>query len=82
MPKKKIVYPAWKKIVWRYVRTFLATFLSLLAASIAAADLADFPALGSVLVAALSGALVATAKAVREHIASEDFENWIHRLPL
>ena len=79
---EKEAYPMIKKVLWRYVRTFLATFLALLGASIATADLADFPALGSVLVACLSGALVATAKALREHLASDDFENWVHRLPI
>jgi len=42
----------------------------------------DWSALRAVLISAFSGGLVAAGKALREKIASGDYNNLVHRLPL
>lgn len=74
-------YPLWKKVVWRFVRVFIATLLVELAAHLdAIGGLGDvYPLL---ILPAVSAAVVALAKAIREWVASEDYTNLLHKLPV
>lgn len=73
----KMDYPTIKKIGWRFLRTFVAVFLIALGSGLGEAQ-----PVKALVISALSGALVATGKAVREYVASDDFNNLVHKLPL
>ena len=78
---KKFIYPAWKKAVWRFLRVFIAAFLTTLVLS-----LKDIENLDNIWMIALYPAIIAgisaLAKFAREQIASGDYTKAIHKLPL
>lgn len=74
-----MIYPAWKKIAWRFLRVFVAAVLIQFATDLAA--IASFEDLTQkVLVSALTAGISALGKAVREWLASDDYKASIHRI--
>ena len=81
MPRKKMVYPVWKLLVWRYLRVFLSAFLVVLAVSLSDVnnvdnlwELALYPAI----IAGIS----ALGKYLRETLGNGDYTKKIYKLPL
>lgn len=72
-------YPQWKKLAWRYLRVFLATFLTLLAVKLGQKDFRLDQAL---IISMGSGALSAVVKALRDDISNGDVRARINKLPL
>jgi len=72
-------YPLWKKVAWRFVRVFVATFLATLAMSLESFDLSQdwWKAL---VLPAITASISAVAKAIREYVGSSDYDNLIHKL--
>jgi len=70
-------YPLIKKVGYRFIRTFVSVFLITLGTGLGLEDPNK-----ALVISALSAALVSTGKAVREYIASDDFNSVVHKLPL
>lgn len=78
------MYAEWKVVLWRFVRVFLAAFLTQLL--IIFPTLEKFPPLDDVypmlLLPALTAGIVALFKYLRDKFAAEDYTKLIHKLPL
>ena len=60
---KKQTYPEWKKVAWRFVRVFIATFLVQFGAGLSTEQ-----TMTALAVSALSASVVAVGKAFRSYI--------------
>ncbi len=69
--KKKNVYPVIYKILWRFVRIFVSTFLVTFGTSLKSVGYNDSTLLASITLAALTGALGASGKALRAYIKTD-----------
>lgn len=77
MAKKE--YPLWRKLAWRFGRTSLAVFLLNLSFNLEKVGSLD-DVVPLLLLPALSAVVVTAGKALREAIASEDYDHVIHKL--
>lgn len=76
-----MVYPAWKKVVWRFVRVFVASFLVQVGTGLI--NLESWDAVKGLLLSALSASVVALGKAIREWFKEDHkelYENVVKKL--
>ena len=76
-------YPEYLKVLWRFLRVFLATFFTLVGTGVATTD--DGKQLKSLLVSACAGALVAFFKAVRVWFEKNNYKIWdkvVRKIPV
>ena len=76
MARKLPDYPTIKKVLWRYLRVFVAAFVAKLSVDQFVAGGRDIRL--QVLEAAIAGGIVAIFKALRE---GKDYDATIHKLP-
>jgi len=74
-------YEAWKKIAWKFARVFVAASLVSIAANLERINSVN-DVLSLLLIPAATAGLVAVAKSIREYVASGDYTNLIHKMPL
>ena len=70
-------YPAWKKVVWRYARVFVAASVAQVGANLALATEPDYQK--TVVVSAVAAGLSAVAKALRE---GRSVDSKVQKLPV
>lgn len=74
---KKIEYPAWAKVAWRWVRVFVAGFIA--SFTVDAFFVGDKDIRLQILQAAITGGIAAVFKALRD---GKEYDSPIHKLPL
>lgn len=74
-------YPRWAKVIWHYVRIFVASFLGVLSYQALLGAWRSSDLLFTLVESAIIAGIAAVFKALREAVG-KDYDNLIHKLPL
>ncbi len=76
-------YPLYKKIAWRFVRTFLVAFLVNLTSFLQTApDQISTEIVKSAIMASLIAGITGLTRVIRDYIGQGDYNNPVYRSPI
>lgn len=79
MAKKKVNYPLFKKLLWRFLRVFVGTFLAVAGMNLIKVNKVE-DLIPLVLIPAFSASLATLGKYLRESLAKDNYNNLIHKV--